>query len=309
MGFPQCAKRVRLKRGLKFWHDVESAQVLGAKKFPKVLVLMCCSLFLTLLVSPSARATNLDFSTLNWSWSDQANSSNNQSLSRTFRDVDYIKAGENLIPWLTFQTYDPSFNLAEVQLQLQSGSQWEDVLRPMSIMDYSMPDPNTGASPNPRTSYTGWMPFLENCSAYLWCNGLAHYRVMINGQLFKTFNITYVAKKTNLKISLSAPQELPYGKTFSLKISTSPKVKVVCTLIRNSMQMGTKSLAKGSGTYSLYALTKTKPTNSTEYMTLLVSCKGGKYSGAADKIISVFAPWIFMCEANISLLVPTWIYF
>jgi len=260
------------------------------KSLLRFLALAFGSSILIGLPPSTSHASDVNFSNLNWGWSDGANLSNAQMLDRTFREVDYSQSGNDLIPWLTFQTYDPSFNLAQVQLQMKSGSQWQDVLDPMTIADFSTANSSATAAPDPRISYTGWMPFLEQCSAYLWCNGLVQYRVLLNDQIFKTFKITYVAKKTNLKVILSSPSELPYGKTFSLKIGLIPKIKAKCSITRNSTSIGTAAIGNGSGLYSMYALTNSKPASAEEFMTLLVDCSGGKYSGAADKIISVFSP-------------------
>jgi hypothetical protein len=128
------------------------------------------------------------------------------------------------------------------------------------------------------------------CGVYTWCQGKVNFRLGIEGTVITEFSVNFVPKPSQLKVRLTSPAEVEWGKLFNLKVTVRPAASTKCTLVRATTQVGKATFSKGSGAFSVRALAYEKPEDGITKVNFLATCTQGSKVGKAEKTITVFVP-------------------
>lgn len=225
--------------------------------------LMCILIFQ--LSSPSA-SEGADIRSLNFSWYDNQSS----DLNRTFYE-DQIEPGGAMWWDIKVLTQDSTWSGQGISMEENVNGSWEFITsRP--LYDFS----------GTRSGYTTSFTVEALCGNRTWCSGKYQYRFKAGTSIVKEFTVTFVPKKSNLRIKLSTDREQAWGTVHLLKATVSPKVSVTCTVERNGENIGDFTVKNGSGSLKFTALAYQKPASGRTIVTLYTVCKAGKYYGASE---------------------------
>ncbi len=215
-----------------------------------------------------------DTSTLSFFWSDNGST----ELNRTFSEEQVSDVQPSW--WiLDVNTLDKSWEGLTLYLEKLENGKWNQVSW-APLYGFSSERPGLNAS----------FSIDAICGGRLWCSGTRHYRIKSKDVTLKEFKLTYIPKKSNLKIRLKTDREQAWGTEHLLKATVSPKVSVKCSVERNGENVGTLNVKNGSGSMNFIALAHQKPATGRSIVTLYAVCKSGKYYGAAEVGFILFVP-------------------
>ena len=216
-----------------------------------------------------------DGSTLRFFWSDNGSSELNRSFSE--EQVSDVQPS-----WwiLDVNTPDQSWEGLTLYLEkLDVDNKWSQVSW-APLYGFSSERPGLNAS----------FSIDAICGGRLWCSGTVNYRIRSKEVTLKEFKLTYIPKKSNLKIRLKTDREQAWGTEHLLKATVSPKVSVKCSVERNGENVGSLSIKNGAGSMKFVALAYQKPSSGRSIVTLYAVCKSAKYYGAAELGFILFVP-------------------
>jgi hypothetical protein len=244
------------------------------KKTQLSLAIFTLISFLTIGNSTLENAFATDGSSLNFYWYDN----NSTELNRTFSEEEL---SQDQPAWwnLSVNTTDMSWNAKSLYLEKYSGGQWEEVMWG-SLSEYSGPLPGLNA---------GYVVDAL-CGNRTWCSGKYKFRMRSSTEVLKEFTLTFIPKKSNLKIKLSSDREQAWGSIHTLRVNLTPKISTNCVVERNGENVGNIKVLKGTGSLGVTALAYKKPTSGRTTVTLYVVCKNTKYYGAQETNYTLFLP-------------------
>jgi hypothetical protein len=234
------------------------------------LILVLASI--TVFSQQSSRAA--EGSTLRFFWSDNGSS----ELNRTFSEEQVSDVQPSW--WiLDVNTLDKSWEGLTLYLERLDNGKWSQVSW-APLYGFSSERPGLNAS----------FSIDAICGGRLWCSGTVDYRIRSKEVTLKEFKLTYIPKKSNLKMRLKTDREQAWGTEHLLKATVSPKVSIKCSVERNGENVGTLNVKNGSGSMKFIALAYQKPATGRSIVTLYAVCKSAKYYGAAEVGFILFVP-------------------
>ena len=252
-------------------HSSVFAEYFEIVKQSKVVVALAISFILQF--TSTASSGSAEAGTMDFSWND------NQSieLNRTFYE-DQTNSDLRSFA-IDAVTQSDEFYSKQVSLERNVKGSWEYVTA--NYFFYNRPEPGLKAT------FYGIDPI---CGIRTWCSGKYRYRFVFGDTVLKEFAVTFIPRRSNLKIKLTTDKEQAWGTMHSLKVTTTPKVSLNCTVERDYENIGKLQVKNGSGSLKFRALTQQKPSSGRKVVTLYTVCKSAKYYGVSELSFALFVP-------------------